>query len=71
MLAFCSTLVRILLRNCRERFHARQWHVKFSPPMIEFGSKHLFVGDFVFFRHTSLGQTIGKIENFFAKVTYI
>lgn len=53
---------------CRERFHAKQWHLKFSPPMIEFRSKYLFVGDFVLFQHSDLGRTMGKIERFFTKV---
>ena len=52
----------------RERFHARRWHSDFSPPMVEFKSKHLFVGDFILFQHFSLGHTLGKVERFFEKV---
>ena len=56
---------------CRERFHTKQWHLNFSPPMAKLKSNYLFVGDFVLFKHICLGQTTGKIERFFAKVNCI
>lgn len=65
---FFSCVVSILMY--REIYHAQRWHTEFQSVMMESTVGRIFLNDFVTFSHLSICDALGKVVNFFMKVSY-
>lgn len=62
----------MILFRFREMWQAERWNTDraYMPVMIVHPD-HIFLQDFVLFKHPVAGCTIGRIESFFIDVSYV